>query len=84
MEIVLSSIILSVAAVILYAMKLHSKKPKPFVHEHIWEPWAEGEEREKLNAYGNPYKVLVYKRQCIDCGLPEAKLYNLKNLYWEN
>lgn len=83
MAIVIASIILSVAAVTLYAMRLHSKKPKPFVHEHIWEPWAESEQREKLNSYGRPYKVLVYKRQCLDCGLPERKLYNLEQLYWE-
>ena len=75
MELILASIFPSIAAIAIYAMKLSSKKskpPKPYVHEHIWEPWSEHEQRKKYDYHRRQEEdILIYKRSCIDCGAPE-------------
>lgn len=78
MEMILASAIPSIAAIIIYAMRLHSKKPKPFVHEHIWTPWEEGK---TFTRYGD--LITALKRDCLDCGLPEHKDYNQTQGYWQ-
>ena len=82
MELLLASAFPSIAAVIIYAMKLHSKKPKPFVHEHIWGPWIEYDEHIKTYHTGAKDKLLEFRRQCDDCKDVEIKQYSISKAKW--
>lgn len=81
MELLLVSAFPSIAAVIIYAMKLHSKKPKPFVHEHIWEPWEMTYTWTRTSSYGTQSDIMdQYSRTCADCGDKQFKVYSR----WKN
>lgn len=84
MELLLLTVAPSIAAVVIYGMKLYSKKPKPFVHEHIWGPWEE-ENRDRIvhSVTREHWDTRVrYKRECIDCGFPEYKIYSILSNMW--
>ena len=84
MEIIVSSLILTIGMIIMYAMRLHSKKPKPFVHEHIWEPWKASETTRIFNPKTDTQwdERIYYTRTCLDCGDVEHKQYSLWKKEW--